>query len=356
MPKKNVCVIFGGQSSEHEVSLISASFVMSNVDPAKYELIKLGITKDGKWYVFDGPIEEIKENRWQAGKIRRAFLSPDEQIAGLVVLNDDHTYDTVRIDCAFPVLHGRFGEDGTIQGLFELAGIPYAGCGVVSSAVTMDKVFSRTIFDAASIPQAAWSWCLKRDFEQNPEKVILDIENRFIYPMFIKPANAGSSVGITKAKSREDLKNALSTAFLHDKKAVIEEYINGREIEISVLGTHDLTISVCGEIIPAREFYDYEAKYADENSRLIIPAPLTDTEYQTIKQYAAAAFNAAECEGLSRVDFFIRHSDGKVFLNEINTIPGFTQISMYPKLLNATGIDSERIVNTLIELGLNKRI
>jgi len=356
MDKKNICVIFGGQSSEHEVSLVSASFVMKNVDPEKYNLFTVGITKNGQWYLYSGPIERIKENTWQTEDFcRPAFIAPDAVIHGLVVLDScgERIEDQIRIDCVLPILHGRFGEDGTIQGLFEMARIPYAGCGVTASANAMDKVFSRTIFDAQGIPQANWTWCARRTFMRDPQPEIERIEQDFTYPVFVKPANAGSSVGVSKAKSRDALIKALNLAFEHDSKAVIEEYVDCREIEIAILGGEPPIASVCGEIVPANEFYDYEAKYQDENSRLILPAQISQTDYETIRTYALKAFAAIDGAGLSRIDFFIRKQDGKIFLNEINTMPGFTEISMFPKLMRHSGIESPELVTRLIELAMN---
>ncbi len=355
--KKNICVLFGGQSSEHEVSLVSATFVMSNVDPDIYQLFPVGITKDGRWLLYDGPIEKIKSNAWQTPEwCRPAFIAPDAGVHGLVVLDQagGRVVETIRLDCVIPVLHGRFGEDGTIQGLLELARIPYVGCGVTASANGMDKAVSRTIFDAVGIPQAAWTWSLKRRFRRHPATEVDRIEQAFSYPVFVKPANAGSSVGVSKAKSRADLEKALELAFEHDDKAVIEEFVDCREIEIAVLGGDPPVASACGEIVPAHEFYDYEAKYQDENSRLILPAALSDEDYATIRRYALRAFSAIGGTGLSRVDFFIRKQDGKIFLNEINTMPGFTEISMYPKLMRHSGIDSKELVKRLIELAMDQ--
>ncbi len=350
MKKKNICVIFGGQSSEHEVSLVSASFVMENIDKERYHLYPVGITKEGRWYYFEGETEEVKNNTWLAsGKIKQAFIPPDAGVGGLVVL-DGGRYKTVPIDCAFPVLHGLWGEDGTIQGLFELARIPYVGCGVASSANAMDKVFSRTLFDAQKIPQAKWDWCRKKDFCERKEEILERLEKRFPYPMFVKPANAGSSVGVSKAKDRRELNAALEMAFCHDKKAVVEEFVDGREIEVSVLYDGKPFVSVCGEVIPAKEFYDYEAKYQDENSKLLIPAPLTEKEYAAVKGIAIKAFEAIDCRGIARVDFFIRRKDGRVILNEINTMPGFTGISMYPKLMAYSGVSARELVTRLIEM------
>ncbi len=354
--KKNICVIFGGQSSEYEVSLVSASFVMSHVDQDKFNLYPVGITKEGRWFLYNGPIEKVKDGTWQqAAFCQMAFIAPDAAVQGLVVLtgSPDRPVEQIPLDAVFPVLHGRNGEDGTIQGLFELAGIPYVGCGVAASAIAMDKVFSRTIFDAAGIPQASWLWSRVTDYQQDPAVEIDRIEKQFTYPVFVKPANAGSSVGVSKAKNREALTAALTLAFEHDTKAVIEEFIDGRELEIAVLGGDSPIASCCGEIIPANEFYDYEAKYHNAASRSILPAEISEQNYQKIKDYALRAFAAIDGAGLSRVDFFISNKDGRVLLNEINTLPGFTAISMYPKLMEHAGLSSQELVTRLIELALN---
>lgn len=357
LEKKNVCVIFGGQSSEHEVSLVSASFVMANVDQARYNLYPVGISKDGRWFLYSGPIGKVRDNTWQDESFcQMAFISPDAAVHGLVVLtgSPDRPVEQIHLDCVFPVLHGKFGEDGTIQGLFELARIPYVGCGVAASANAMDKVFSRTIFDAAGIPQARWTWSGLKAWQENPDGEIARIEAQFAYPVFVKPANAGSSIGVSKAKHRDALRDALNVAFQHDTKAVIEEFIDGREIEVAVLDGDPPVASGCGEIIPANEFYDYEAKYHNADSRVILPAEVTERERETVRAYALQAFAALGCAGLSRVDFFLTRGEGKVLLNEINTLPGFTQISMYPKLMAHTGVDSTPLVTHLIELAIRQ--
>lgn len=356
--KKNICVIFGGQSSEHDVSLVSATFVMAHVDPARFNLYPVGITRDGRWFLYSGPIEKVKDGTWQEESFcQKAFIVPDTSFHGLVVLtgSPDRPVEQIRLDAAFPVLHGRNGEDGTVQGLFELAAIPYVGCGVAASANAMDKVFSRTIFDAAGIPQARWLWSRSADYQLDPSAEICKIEQQFTYPVFVKPANAGSSVGVSKAKNREALGAALTKAFEHDSKAVIEEFIDGREIEIAVLGGNPPIVSSCGEIIPANEFYDYEAKYHNAASRSILPAEISEEQYAEIKEYALRTFAAIDGAGLSRIDFFISRKDGRVLLNEINTLPGFTAISMYPKLMEHAGIPSTDLVTRLIELALNQQ-
>ena len=355
--KKNICVIFGGQSSEHDVSLVSASFVMANVDPERYNLYPVGISNDGRWRLYSGPIDKVRDNTWlDESFCQLAFISPDASVHGLVVLtgSPDRPVEQIRIDCVFPVLHGKFGEDGTIQGLFELARIPYVGCGVTASANAMDKVYSRTIFDAQGIPQARWTWSAIKAYRRDPEAELARIEKSFAYPVFVKPANAGSSIGVSKAKNRLALADALVLAFQHDTKAVIEEFIDGREIEVAVLDGEPPIASCCGEIIPANEFYDYEAKYHNAESRVILPAHVSAREIETIRAYALKAFAALGCAGLSRVDFFLTRPDGRVLLNEINTLPGFTEISMYPKLMNHSGITSIDLVTHLIELAISQ--
>lgn len=356
--KKNVCVIFGGQSSEHDVSLVSASNVMASIDPERYNVYPVGISRNGQWFLYTGPVEKVRNSTWQddASFCQAAFIAPDAAIHGLVVLTGSpgHPVQQIRLDCVFPVLHGKFGEDGTIQGLFELARIPYVGCGVTASANAMDKVFSRTIFDAEGIPQARWTWSGIKAWRQSPESELARIEQAFAYPVFVKPANAGSSIGVSKAKNRDALAAALNLAFEHDTKAVIEEFIDGREIEVAVLDGEPAVASCCGEVIAANEFYDYEAKYHNAASRTVLPADLPAEASETIRKYALKAFSALGCAGLSRVDFFITRQDGRVLLNEINTLPGFTEISMYPKLMENSGVAAIALVTHLIELAISQ--
>ncbi|WHH57367.1 D-alanine--D-alanine ligase family protein [Petroclostridium sp. X23] len=356
--KLTVCVLFGGQSSEHEVSRISAVSVIKNLDKEKYDIVMIGITKKGKWLMYQGPVDKIETGEWENGHVARAMISPDGTINGIVKLSVDENTDeltatTAKIDVVFPVLHGLYGEDGTVQGLFELAQIPYVGSGILASSVSMDKIYAKLVFKDAQIPQAQWEVVYKYELDAI-EKVVERIESCFEYPCFIKPSNAGSSVGVTKAHNRQELEKGLVLAAQHDRKILVEEFINGREIECSVLGNLNPKASVVGEIIPGREFYDYDAKYNDDTSQLLIPAALPEETANKVKQYAVSAYKALDCAGLSRVDFFVHKETDEVFINEINTMPGFTSISMYPKLWEASGISYPELLDQLIALAMKR--
>lgn len=342
MPKLRVGVVYGGRSGEHEVSLMSARSIISALDQEKYEVTAIGITKSGQW-------------------VKRPI--PDEAEALDFVV--DNSEETVEIkpdptmwqgfDVIFPVLHGTYGEDGTIQGLLEMANIPYVGAGVAGSAVSMDKSLMRVLFTQAGLPVVPWVLVMRHEFDQVPEAVYDRIEEQLGFPCFVKPANLGSSVGISKVKKRVDLRAALEEAFSYDRKVVVEQGVeNAREIECSVLGNEEPEAAeILGEIIPANEFYDYEAKYHRDDSELIIPARVTPEQAETIRSYAIAAFKAVDCAGMARVDFFLT-SEGEIILNEINTIPGFTRISMYPKLWEASGLPYKALVDRLIDLALER--
>jgi D-alanine-D-alanine ligase len=350
--KKRIAVIFGGQSSEHEVSRVSAQSIINNINRDKYDVIMLGITKDGRWLRYDGPVEKLATGEWQAiaededDKTIPVFKGNSAR--GIFVASRTET-DDEKIDVVFPVLHGCNGEDGTIQGLLELAGIPYVGCGVLSSAVGMDKAYSKIVFEKEGIPQAKHLVFNRKQIGNELESVIKQIEGILTYPCFVKPCNAGSSVGVSKAHDKSELIGALELAAKHDRKVLVEEFINGREIECAVLGNDDAIASTVGEVVPCKEFYDYEAKYSsDSTSTVTIPANLPDETIQLIREYAVKAFKALDCSGLSRVDFFVHKETGKVYINEINTLPGFTSISMYPKLWEATGIPFSELIDRLI--------
>ena len=354
MNKKNICVIFGGVSSEHTVSLVSATTVIGSLNKEKYNIHMIGITADGGWRYFNGPVDEVVNFDKNFEKYPRAVISPDRNDGGIIVFSDDK-YDTIKIDAAIPALHGKNGEDGTIQGLFELAGIPYVGSGVIGSSICMDKCVAKILFRAADIPQANWVE-VRADSNGKYDPAKLDeIEQKLGYPCFIKPSNAGSSVGISKAANRSELVLGLETAIPHDRKILVEEAINAREVESAVLGNDDpVCAPVLGEIVPAAEFYDYDAKYADENSKLLMPAPLDEEKAAQIREYAVRAYKICECKGLSRVDFFVDKNNGRILLNEINTLPGFTSISMYPKLWDKSGTDICELLDKLIEYALNR--
>ena len=335
-------VLFGGRSGEHEVSLRSAASVIAALDRTKYQVVPIAIAKAGKWL---SPAQSMKllppEQRSDSAPSRDLTIRP---VPG----------STDAVDVIFPVLHGTFGEDGTVQGLLELAGVPYVGAGVLGSAVGMDKDVMKRLFRERDLPTPEHLTLLRSQVAGQRSQTVRTIERRFRYPMFVKPANLGSSVGITKAHKRKELLAALNLAAQFDRKVMVERAIDGREIECSVLGNDAPEASVPGEVIPSREFYDYEAKYIDENSRLIIPARLTRAQTRRVQQLAVAAFLACECSGMARVDFFLERRTGRVLLNEINTIPGFTSISMYPKLWEASGVGYSELIDRLIRLALER--
>ena len=368
--KKRVAVIFGGQSSEHEVSRVSAQSVLGNIDTNKYEVTMIGITRDGRWLNYDGPVDRIGTGEWQQLAEEKAKndyklleggkkQTEDDNIiwvtaGGLIEAVAPVTEDK-GIDVVFPVLHGCNGEDGTIQGLLELAGIPYVGCGVLGAALGMDKAYSKVVFEKAGIPQGDYLVFNRKEIARNIETVVKKIEARLTYPCFIKPSNAGSSVGVSKAHDKDELIKALEFAAKYDRKVLVEEFIDGREIECAVLGNDDPIASTVGEVIPCKEFYDYEAKYSSgDDSKVEIPARLPVDVVQKIREYAIRAFKALDCCGLSRVDFFVEKNTGMIYINEINTLPGFTSISMYPKLWEASGISYRTLIDRLIELALER--
>ncbi len=350
--KKKLCVIFGGESPEHDISLKSVTSILNNLNKDKYEIYTIGITKDGRWLLYSGDLSKIESGEWEreSGSLKPAFISPDASCGGIFVL-DNGTYSVIDIDVIFPVLHGEYGEDGTVQGLFELSHIPYVGMGVPASANAMDKTFSKIVFGAAGIPQAAWvTAAASDDFESKAD----EIEEKLGYPCFVKPARTGSSVGIGKAHDRAELIAALDNAAKFDRKILVEEHIDGHEVECAVLGNSDAKAAVVGEIKPTVEYYDFDAKYVDDSTVLVIPADLPRDVTEKIREYSVRAFKALDGQGLSRVDFFVKYSDGSVVLNEINTLPGFTNISMYPKLWDAVGVGYPELLDRLIELAFER--
>jgi len=349
--KKTIAVLFGGQSSEHEVSRISASTIISNIDQNKYFVIPVGITKDGRWMIYNGPVENIKNGEWEKYGTP-AVLSPDASHKGLLKIVGTKV-KLIPVDAVFPVLHGLNGEDGTVQGLFELAQIPYVGCGVLASAVSMDKAYTKIIAKHAKIRQAEFIVVMRDDI--NKKSVLTKIEKKIGYPCFIKPANAGSSVGITKAHNAEEAVEGMKIAAEHDRKIVIEKNVKGREVECAVLGTGKGTkASTVGEVLAAAEFYDYDAKYNNTESRTVIPADLDAKIVEEIRKEAVKVFNAVDGAGLARVDFFVEEGTNKVIFNELNTLPGFTSISMYPKLWEAVGKPINELIDELIELSFTR--
>jgi D-alanine-D-alanine ligase len=340
-----VGVLFGGRSGEHEVSLASAASVIRGMDPDKYEAVPIGITKDGHWLIGEGAVKMLPEVL-KGG--RRVMLTADPTEAALVPL--DRGAGAQRLDVIFPVLHGTFGEDGTIQGMLDLAGLPYVGAGVLGSAVGMDKDVSKRLCESAGIPVVPWVTVHRWRWGKEPQAVREEIEREFVYPVFVKPATLGSSVGMTKVHDASELGPALDLACEYGMKIMVEKAVTAREIEVSVLGNHEPKASVPGEIVPHREFYDYEAKYLEEGSQLVIPAQLKPAQVQKIQSMAVKAFQALELSGMARVDFFVEKTGRKIYLNEVNTIPGFTSISMYPKLWEASGIPFKELIDKLIEL------
>ncbi len=339
MPKKRIAVLFGGRSGEHEVSVRSAAAVIGALDSGKYEVIPVAISKQGKWL---GPAESVR------------LLPPEAQDRSstqTAVVVSQEPGSTSGVDVVFPVLHGTFGEDGTVQGLLELAGVAYVGAGVLGSACGMDKDVMKRLFREAGLPTVEHLACLRGD----RHRAVAESEARFGYPVFVKPANLGSSVGISKARHAAELREALDLAAKFDRKIIIEPAIVGREIECSVLGNDRPEASLPGEIVPGGEFYDYESKYLDQNSRLLIPAPLGDEQTAEVRRLAVAAFQAIECAGLARVDFFLEEATEQFLINEINTMPGFTSISMYPKLWQASGLSYGDLIDRLIELALERQ-
>jgi D-alanine-D-alanine ligase len=361
--KLRVGLIFGGKSGEHEVSLASAQSVAGALDKEKYEAVLIGVTKEGRWLTGGNPLKQLirqtnspllRANN-DAGNNHVESNSKDMTIRSAAVISTENVLNS-SVDVVFPLIHGPYGEDGTIQGLFELADIPYVGAGVAASAVGMDKALMKSIFKSAGLPICDYIIVMRRDWEGSPEETIRRIEDDLGYPCFVKPANLGSSVGINKAHNWDELTQALTTAAQFDRKLIVERSVVGREVECSVLGNDEPEASVVGEIVPTREFYDYVAKYADESgTRFIIPADITSDQVRTVQDLAVRAFKAIDGSGMARVDFFIEAQDGRVVLNEINTIPGFTSVSMYPKLWEASGLPYPRLIDRLIELALARQ-
>ena len=352
MLKLSVCVLFGGVSPEHEVSLRSAESVLNNMDPEKYNIIPVGITKEGQWIYFAGKdYSLLPAQRWQdyPGNCP-ALISPVRGQGLLRFMEGCMLME--QIDVVFPVLHGENGEDGAVQGLLQLAGIPCVGPNIAASAVAMDKTLTKLVADNAKIPQASWMLVRSSDLPNRMEGVLIQVEEKFSYPVFVKPAGTGSSVGVSKAADREALRSALVFAGKFDKKILVEEFVHGREVEVAVLGNESPAASVVGEIDSGAEFYDYDAKYVTDTSVAYIPARIPEAVAEELREMAVRVYKAVGCQGLSRVDFFVKYEDNRVIFNEINTIPGFTSISMYPKLFAASGIPYNELIDQLIGLAM----
>ena len=355
--KIRVGIIFGGRSGEHEVSFCSASSIIKAINKDKYAVVPIGITKGGRWIS-----PQDSELALQSGKIEgknTVILLNDSFSKSLVCIDNNQKLDKSsaleKLDVIFPVLHGPYGEDGTVQGLLELANISYVGAGVAASAISMDKDFMRMVFQQKGLPILKWMTIKRKEWQENKEKILFLVQNGFEYPLFVKPANLGSSVGITKVHKKEELEKAIDLASSYDRKILIEEGLEEiREIECGVLGNDEPRASVVGEVKPAGEFYDYDSKYTEEGTQLIIPADLPDRVSQEIQRIALSAFKAVDAAGMARVDFFVSKKENKIYLNEINTIPGFTSSSMYPRLWEASGISYPELIDRLIQLALER--
>lgn len=350
MSKKTIAILFGGASSEHYISCISAHSILSNIDRNKYDIVAMGITKNGEWYLYEDDIELLPDDKWLNGKKRKAYITPDSSVGGIVT----EAGETIKLDAVFPVLHGKNGEDGTVQGLLQLAQIPFVGCDATSSGSCMDKAVTNAVADAFGIDQAKWCSFTKYEYNKDTDSCIDNAEKKLGYPIFVKPANAGSSVGISKAHNREELKAGIDKALKEDKKVVLEEFIEGFEVECAVLGNDEPIAAEVGQVVAAAEFYDFDAKYNNPKSELHIPALISPEKRGEVKEAALRAYKALGCEGMSRCDFFVTKKDQRVLMNEINTIPGQTSISMYPKLFEAVGVPYAELIDRLIDLAIQR--
>lgn len=350
MNKKTVALLFGGVSSEYDVSCMSVSSVWENIDREKFEPVLLGITKTGEWCLYSGDIEKVRNREWDkdSENLKKAFICPDRRVHGAMV-ESENGFEELYIDVVFPVLHGKNGEDGTMQGLLEIAGLPYVGCKVLASAACMDKDVCHTLLKGAGVPQVKWLTYFRGNVDYSEaEKAV---ETELGWPVFVKPANAGSSVGISKVKSAGKLREAMELAFEHDVKVIIEEAVqNPIEVECAVLGNDELMVGGPGEIVPADEFYSYDAKYYNDESETFLKARIDEAVAEEIRETAKKAYKILGCKGLTRVDFLINGDSGKIVLNEPNTLPGFTNISMYPKLIMSTGMTYAALIDRLLEL------
>ncbi len=345
--KKTIAILFGGQSTEHDISRRSVMTFIEHIDREKYDIHLVGITKEGEWRLFTGNAELIMADEWLSQSVP-AYLCPDAKVHGLMIA-DGGTSKQVYIDVVVPVLHGLYGEDGSVQGLCRLAGIPVVGCGILASAVAMDKFYTKIIVDDLGIRQAKWLGVYKENYK-SPEVIAKDVAGQLGYPVFVKPSNAGSSIGVSKADDEKGLHEALVKAFEHDRKVLIEEMIVGREVECAVLGNLDPIATDVGEIIAEEAFYDFDAKYNSATSKTVVGADMPEETRELIRTNALNIFKGIDGRGLSRVDFFIETATGAVVFNEINTFPGFTSISMYPMLLAGIGIDIKELITQLIEM------
>jgi D-alanine-D-alanine ligase len=356
MKKTRVGIIFGGRSGEHEVSLASARSVIDAIDRDKYEVVPIGITKEGRWIAGGDPLKALQSGRPEESQ--PVALLGDPSRRGLMRLEEAESNlgeaSLGQVDVLFPVLHGTYGEDGTVQGLLELADVPYVGAGVLGSCLGMDKIAMKDVFRSYGLPVVKYVPLKRKDWERDPQLILGRVEDELGYPCFTKPANLGSSVGIAKARNREELVAGLNQAARYDRRILVEEGLSAREIEVSVLGNDDPVTSVPGEVVPGNEFYDYAAKYIDDTSELLIPAPITPELTARIRELAAKAYLAIDCAGMARADFLLDRGSGELYISELNTIPGFTPISMYPKLWEATGVSYPDLIERLVDLALER--
>ena len=353
--KMSVVVLFGGMSSEHEVSRVSAGTFVYNLDRARYEVLTVGITRDGLWLCTEATSAQMADGSWEElpGNMP-CVISPDRADPGMILFTPSGQVEKLHVDVVIPALHGLWGEDGTVQGLLELAGIPYVGCGVLASAVCMDKAVANALFDAAGIPHTKWLSACRWEIESDLDGVCDGAIAKLGWPIFVKPANAGSSVGISKVSSREELEKAIDLALENDRKVVFEAFVDGQEVECAVIGSDPAVATRPGEILAGAEFYTYDDKYKNGVSQTVIPAHLPEAKLDEVKTYAALAYSALGCEGLARCDFFVEKGTGRVMINEINTFPGFTSISMYPKLMEHEGLPVPALIDRLIALALER--
>ncbi len=359
--KLRIGLVFGGRSGEHEVSLASARSVMANLDREKYDVVPIGITKEGSWLLGTEPAhlmaaeQSVGEEADDGTQTTAVTLTGDPRLRRLIpVQGGEKLRDNGALDVIFPVLHGTYGEDGTLQGLLEMANVPYVGCGVLGAALGMDKEKMKIVFQAIGLPNVDYLVYRRNEWERSPETIMDAIEQRLGYPCFVKPVNLGSSVGINKAHDRVELTLAMQVAAEYDRKIIIEHGINCREFECAVLGNDEPIVSVVGEVVASNEFYDYNAKYLDNQSQVIIPANIPQAAAEEIRRQASKAFLALDLSGLARVDFFLEKESGQVYINEVNTLPGFTEISMYPKLWEASGLPYPQLLDRLIELAIER--
>ena len=353
--KMCVALLFGGMSSEHEVSCVSVGNFVRNIDRSKYEVLTVGITKEGRWLYTEATAEQMADGSWEElpGNMP-CVISPDRADHGMILFTPDGRVEKMHLDVVIPVLHGLWGEDGTVQGLLELAGIAYVGCGVLASSVCMDKAVANAMFEANGVPHTKWVAANRWEIEKDLEGVCAGVEQKLGWPVFVKPANAGSSVGISKVSNQEELKAAIALALENDRKVVFEAFVDGQEVECAVIGSDPAVATRPGEILAGAEFYTYDDKYKNGVSQTVIPAHLPEAKLDEVKTYAAMAYTALNCEGLARCDFFVEKNTGRVLINEINTFPGFTPISMYPKLMEHEGLPVPQLIDRLIALAVER--